>query len=78
MGMLVRIMNWLPSLAGLAVTIVMIPMSAVVGKILAKARRDLIKSTDARVKAATEIITGEGMWLPELMLPVRPAPAAAA
>jgi hypothetical protein len=51
-------MNWIPSLAGLAVTIFMIPISAGVGKVLAQARRDLIKATDARVKAATEIITG--------------------
>lgn len=35
-------MNWAPAMAGLAVTIVMIPLSTVVGKALAKARREQV------------------------------------
>jgi ATP-binding cassette subfamily C (CFTR/MRP) protein 1 len=58
MAMLVRIMGWAPAMAGLAVTIVMIPLSTLVGRALGTARRAMIKQTDGRVKLATEIITG--------------------
>ncbi|KAJ9526631.1 hypothetical protein QJQ45_017605 [Haematococcus lacustris] len=58
MALLVRIMGWAPAMAGLAVTVVMIPLSTLVGKSLGTARRAMVKQTDARVKLATEIITG--------------------
>lgn len=58
MAMLVRIMHWAPAMAGLVVTVVMIPLSTLLGKKLGAARRAQIKQTDARVKLATEIITG--------------------
>lgn len=61
MGLLVRIMHWAPAMAGLAITVVMIPLSTLIGKALGKARREMVKQTDARVKLATEIITGEGV-----------------
>ncbi|GIL72743.1 hypothetical protein Vretimale_4441 [Volvox reticuliferus] len=58
MFLLVRIMNWGPSMAGLAVTVVVIPLTALLGKALAKSRREQIKYTDQRVKLCSEVITG--------------------
>lgn len=58
MAMLVRIMHFLPAMAGLVVTVIMIPLSTFIGKALGKARREMVKQTDARVKLASEIITG--------------------
>eukprot|EP00198_Chlamydomonas_reinhardtii_P014120 XP_001703457.1 ABC transporter, multidrug resistance associated protein [Chlamydomonas reinhardtii] len=58
MFLLVRIMHWAPSMAGLAVTIVIIPLTTLLGKALAKSRREQIKFTDARVKLCSEVITG--------------------
>ncbi|GIL43241.1 hypothetical protein Vafri_1038 [Volvox africanus] len=58
MFLLVRIMNWGPSMAGLAVTVVIIPLTTLLGKALAKSRRDQIKYTDQRVKMCSEVITG--------------------
>lgn len=58
MAMLVRIMSWAPAFAGLSVTIVMIPTSAIVSRALGRSRKILVKNTDARVKLATEIVTG--------------------
>ncbi|KAF5828549.1 hypothetical protein DUNSADRAFT_17458 [Dunaliella salina] len=58
MALLVRIMHFLPAMAGLVVTVIMIPLSTVIGKALGKARREMLKQTDARVKLASEIITG--------------------
>lgn len=58
MALLVRIMHFAPAMAGLVVTVIMIPLSTFIGKALGKARREMVKQTDARVKLATEIITG--------------------
>ncbi|PRW33949.1 ABC transporter isoform A [Chlorella sorokiniana] len=58
MGLLVRIIHWAPALAGLGVTIALIPISALVGRQLAAVRRALVGFTDARVKLCTEVITG--------------------
>lgn len=43
MAMLVRIMNWLPAMAGLLVTVIMIPASTYVGKYLGTARRAQVR-----------------------------------
>lgn len=59
MGMLVRIIGWAPALAGLMVTVAIIPLSAVIGKALSVARREMVAQTDDRVKLASEVITGE-------------------
>ncbi len=58
MAMLVRIMGWLPALASFAVTVIMIPLSTLIGKALARLRKAMVKETDGRVKLASEIITG--------------------
>lgn len=58
MGMLVRILGLLSSLSALLVTVALIPISTLVGRALAKARRDMVQYTDARVKLASEIVTG--------------------
>lgn len=58
MGLLVRVINWAPALAGLGVTVALIPLSALVGRTLARVRRELVGYTDARVKLCTEVITG--------------------
>jgi ATP-binding cassette subfamily C (CFTR/MRP) protein 1 len=59
MALLVRVIGWLPSLAGLGVTVALIPVSALVGRRLGSVRRRLVVVTDARVKLCTEVITGE-------------------
>ncbi|GMH35949.1 hypothetical protein BSKO_03817 [Bryopsis sp. KO-2023] len=58
MGMLVRIIGWLPAFAGLMVTVALIPMNAFAGKFIAKYRKEKMLRTDSRVKLTTEIITG--------------------
>ncbi|PSC76242.1 multidrug resistance-associated 1 isoform X1 [Micractinium conductrix] len=58
MGLLVRVIHLLPALAGLGATLALIPLSAVVGKLMASVRREMVGHTDARVKLATEVITG--------------------
>lgn len=52
------IIGVLPALAGFAVTILLVPLNTVVGKIVHKYRKDLIAKTDARVKLISEIING--------------------
>lgn len=67
MGLLVRIIHWLPALAGLAVCVALIPLSTLVGRRLGAIRRRLVAHTDARVKLCTEVITGEaGCFLTQL------------
>jgi ATP-binding cassette, subfamily C (CFTR/MRP), member 1 len=58
MAMLVRVITPLPALAGLAVTLLLIPASTMVGKKLARIRKNVVQCTDIRVKACTEIILG--------------------
>ena len=58
MGLLMRIIHVVPALAGLSVTIVLVPITTVVSRRLSKVRRALIKCTDDRVKLVTEVITG--------------------
>lgn len=62
MAMLVSIMGWAATMAGLGVTVVMIPLSTLVGKYLAASRREMLKHTDARVKLSTEVVTGESLF----------------
>ena len=58
MGLLMRIIHVVPALAGLSVTVVLVPITTVVSRRLSKVRRALIKCTDDRVKLVTEVITG--------------------
>jgi ATP-binding cassette, subfamily C (CFTR/MRP), member 1 len=52
------IMGWRPALAGLAVTVLLVPLSTFVGKIVHKFRKDLVVKTDSRVKLVSEVIGG--------------------
>lgn len=63
MGLLMRIIHVVPALAGLSVTIVLVPITTVVSRRLSKVRRALIKCTDDRVKLVTEVITGSSLSL---------------
>lgn len=58
MALLVRIMHFIPSLVGLGVTVALIPLSALVARALARVRKRVVALTDARVKLASEVITG--------------------
>ncbi|GAB4815546.1 hypothetical protein N2152v2_002592 [Parachlorella kessleri] len=58
MALLVRVIHWVPALAGLGVTVAIIPASTWLGKRLGALRKELIRHTDARVKLCTEVITG--------------------
>ena len=58
MLLLMRIIHLVPALAGLAVTIILVPITTVVSRRLKKVRAALIKCTDDRVKLVTEVITG--------------------
>lgn len=64
MGLLMRIIHVVPALAGLSVTIVLVPITTVVSRRLSKVRRALIKCTDDRVKLVTEVITGSLLHFP--------------
>ena len=59
MLLLMRIIHVLPAVAGLAVTVILVPITTVVSRRLSKVRRALIKCTDDRVKLVTEVITGQ-------------------
>ncbi len=58
MVLLMRIIHVFPALAGLTVTIILVPITTVVSRRLRKVRAALIKCTDDRVKLVTEVITG--------------------
>jgi len=58
MIMLTRLLHVVPALAGLGVTIVMVPMGAVLGKKLARLRKELVKRTDERIKCVSEVLSG--------------------
>jgi hypothetical protein len=62
MALLIRILTLWPALAGLGVTVAIIPMTTGLGKLLAAVRRESMAAADARVKLITEVITGEGLW----------------
>jgi len=58
MALLVRIIHFIPAMVGLAVTVALIPLSALVAKALARIRKKVVALTDARVKLCSEVITG--------------------
>lgn len=58
MFLLHRVIGVLPALAGLGATIVVVPLTGVVGHVALKLRTDVITKTDARVKLISEIING--------------------
>jgi len=58
MALLVRIIHFIPAMVGLAVTVALIPLSALVAKALARIRKKVVALTDARVKMCSEVITG--------------------
>jgi ATP-binding cassette subfamily C (CFTR/MRP) protein 10 len=58
MGLLIRIMGWAATLAGLVVTVIMIPASTLIGGVINTSRKEMLKHTDARVKLSTEVVTG--------------------
>lgn len=59
MAMLVRVLSVWPALAGLAVTIAIIPLTMALGKLLTAARKDSVAAADQRIKLTTEVITGK-------------------
>lgn len=71
MGLLMRIIHVVPALAGLSVTVVLVPITTVVSRRLSKVRRALIKCTDDRVKLVTEVITGAATTAPGLQLSLK-------
>ena len=58
MALLVRIIHVIPALVGLAVTVALIPLSALVARALARVRKRIIALTDSRVKLCGEVIMG--------------------
>jgi ABC transporter transmembrane region len=53
-----RIIGPWPALAGLAVTVLLVPINTVIGKVVHKYRKELIDKTDARIKLVSEVING--------------------
>jgi hypothetical protein len=53
-----NIIGLYPALAGLAATILLVPLNTLTGKIVHRFRKELIAKTDTRVKIMTEIING--------------------
>eukprot|EP00216_Chloropicon_sp_CCMP2111_P001940 CAMPEP_0198246788 /NCGR_PEP_ID=MMETSP1446-20131203/46149_1 /TAXON_ID=1461542 ORGANISM="Unidentified sp, Strain CCMP2111" /NCGR_SAMPLE_ID=MMETSP1446 /ASSEMBLY_ACC=CAM_ASM_001112 /LENGTH=1394 /DNA_ID=CAMNT_0043931111 /DNA_START=581 /DNA_END=4768 /DNA_ORIENTATION=+ len=58
MTMLSHVLGVLPAFVGLCVTIVMVPMGAIIARKLAKTRKELMSKTDCRVKLVTELVNG--------------------
>jgi len=58
MAMLIRILHVLPAVAGLAVTVLLIPLSSLVARRLGQIRKRIVKLTDERVKLSSEVILG--------------------
>ena len=58
LGLLVRILGWAPSLVGLGITLALIPITTAVTRRLARLRRAAMAATDARVRAAAEVVAG--------------------
>ena len=59
MLLLVRILHWVPAMAGLGMTLALIPVSAVVGERLGKLRRVIMLHSDARIRLVSEVLAGE-------------------
>ncbi|KAF8057290.1 Abcc2 [Scenedesmus sp. PABB004] len=58
MALLVRVLSFGPALAGLGVTVAIIPLTMLLGRLLTSARKEAIAAADQRVKLVTEVITG--------------------
>lgn len=58
MSLLVRVLSLWPALAGLGMTVAIIPLTMLLGKLMTAARKDSVAAADARVKLTTEVITG--------------------
>jgi ATP-binding cassette subfamily C (CFTR/MRP) protein 1 len=58
MAMLVRVLTLWPALAGLGMTVAIIPLTMLLGKLMTAARKESVAAADARVKLTTEVITG--------------------
>ena len=58
MLLLVRVMSWTPALAGVAVTLVLVPVGSGLSRALGATRRRLVKCSDARLKLTTEVLLG--------------------
>jgi hypothetical protein len=63
MALLIRVLTVWPALAGLGVTIAIIPTTMLLGKLLTSARRESMAAADQRIKLMTEVITGVGPLL---------------
>lgn len=66
MGMLVRVLTLWPSLAGLGVTVAIIPLTMLLGRLLTDARKASVAAADARVKLVSEVVTGARRGASEL------------
>lgn len=58
LALLVRVIHFFPALAGLAVTLCLIPLSTAVANRLATIRKALMQQTDRRVKLCSEVVGG--------------------
>ncbi len=63
MAMLVRLLTWVPALTGLLVTGALLPVGALMGRAMDRARRVMVKHTDERIKLVSEVVTGEAVHL---------------
>lgn len=66
MGMLVRVIGLLPAVAGLSVTVIMIPLGTLLTRRLAVLRREQMTRTDARLKLTSEVVSGDKYWRGEI------------
>ena len=58
MALLTRIVGPLPALAGLVVSGALVPFSSLVGRALARVRKQQMAATDRRVKLTSEVVVG--------------------
>ena len=76
MALLTRIVGPLPALAGLGVSVALVPLSTLVGRALARTRQELMRRTDRRVKLTSEVVSGAAGYCTEAGTNTAPLPDA--
>jgi ABC-type multidrug transport system fused ATPase/permease subunit len=57
-GFLIRLIGWIPLLAGLAVPVILTPVNVIISKNYAKAQDDLMRFRDKKIAVVTEALQG--------------------
>ena len=61
LALLSQLLTWQAALAGLGVTLVLVPLSLWVSRWQARMRTHAVKRSDARVKLTSEVLSGKAL-----------------